>query len=329
VPGEPYDTPNGGPYGPPYGTAHGEPAEPADGEPAGDAPVRIGLWGAPASGKTTLLAALAHVVGDTQQGYGSWRVGGLDRVAEEFLVRHKETLLDGSRFPAATEAVGEPLRFRFSGGTGGSSGFVVEVQDVPGHYFSDRRPADDGAVTRRLAECDGLVFLFDPTAAAAHAGADYLFGIIQRITTYLEESGRPPGRHLPHGLAVCVTKFDAPQVFLAARAARWGTQGDDRYRFPRVKDSHARGFFRWAAAHFAGADGSRLCDLVEHHFDPDRTRYFATTSIGFHVGADGLFDAADFANTTAGGIRGPIRPVNVLEPFIALRRTLRGSGVWG
>ncbi|MFF3328614.1 caspase family protein [Streptomyces sp. NPDC002888] len=293
--------------------------------------VRIGLWGAPGSGKTTLLAALAHVVGDTQQEYGSWRISGTDRVAEEFLVQHKNALMDGSRFPPATEAAGEPLRFRFSGEDNArdeETDFVVEVQDVPGEYFHDLRLIDDASLTQRLAESDGLVYLFDPTGGPANSSAEYLFGIIQRITTHLEETGRPSGRYLPHHLAVCVTKFDSKEVFPKARAARWGTQGDDRYRFPRVKDQHARQFFGWAAERFAGAGGGRLCHLIENHFDPDRTVYFATSSIGFHVGADGVFDASDFANTDDVRIRGSVRPLNVLEPFIALERLIRlGAGV--
>ncbi|MFG2130961.1 caspase family protein [Streptomyces sp. NPDC048751] len=294
-------------------------------------PVRIGLWGAPASGKTTLLAALAHVVGDTQQGYGSWRISGTDRVAEEFLVQHKGVLMN-NRFPPATEAAGEPLRFRFSGepdeadgADGTDTDFVVEVQDLPGEYFHDQRVIDDVSLTQRLAASDGLVYLFDPTNERANASADYLFGIIQRLTTHLEESGHPSGRYLPHSLAVCVTKFDDPAVFRAARIARWGTQGDDRYRFPRVKDQHARQFFAWAAERFAGASGGRLRHLVENHFDPERTVYFVTSAIGFHVGADGVFDASDFANSSTNGmrIRGGVRPMNVLEPFIALERLIR------
>ncbi|MGW0767580.1 caspase, EACC1-associated type [Streptomyces sp. NPDC002676] len=305
-----------------------EPA-PAEPEPVVDeqqsAPVRIGLWGAPASGKTTLLAALAHVVGDTQAEYGTWRISGTDRVSEQFLVRHKTGLMNDGQFPSATEAVGQPLRFRFTGGqshpVNRTVDFVVEVQDVPGEFFHDRSVAPDNPVVARLAESDALVYLFDPIDAASHASADYLFGLIQRLTTHLEETGRVTGRYLPHCLAVCVTKFDAPQVFLAARAARWGTQGDDRYRFPRVKDEHARDFLHWAARHFAGNAGRRVCDLIENHFDPARTRYFVTSAIGFHVGPDGVFRSSDFVNTDAlGGIRSGIRPVNVLEPFIALQR---------
>ncbi|MEU9603227.1 caspase family protein [Streptomyces sp. NPDC048057] len=330
-------------------SAGGEPSEEgAAGGGTDGRPVRIGLWGAPASGKTTLLAALSHVIGDTQQDYGSWRVSGLNRVSEEFIVQHKTALVNDGQFPPATEVVGEPLRFRFSGAPNPddddfddefdegedqdddeepvihrSHGFVVEVQDVPGHYFHDTPSTPDSSITQRLAESDGLVYLFDPTDGVSNSSADYLFGLIQRITTYLEETGGPPGRYLPHALAVCVTKFDDPQLFLAARAARWGTQVNDRHGFPRVKDRHARQFVHWAARHFCGPDGDRLCDLIENHFDPDRTAYFATSSIGFHVNDDGVFSPSDFANLNGTRIRGGIRPMNVLEPFIALDRRIR------
>jgi hypothetical protein len=148
--------------------------------------------------------------------------------------------------------------------------------------------------------------------------------MLQRLSTYYEEKGEPPGRFLPHHIAVCVTKFDAPEIFYPARAAYWGTQSDDGHRFPVVKSGDAAEFFRWACEYFGG-NAEKVRDLIDKYFDPGRTHYFVTSAIGFYLPPDRVFRPGDFSNVKDGRIRGDIHPINALEPFIALDRAIRAA----
>jgi hypothetical protein len=59
----------------------------------------------------------------------------------------------------------------------------------------------------------------------------------------------------------------------------------------------------------------------------DHVRYFATSSVGFWIGPDGRFNVDDFQNieyvNDEQRLRGGVRPVNVLEPLIAIERKIR------
>ena len=65
-----------------------------------------------------------------------------------------------------------------------------------------------------------------------------------------------------------------------------------------------------------------MLESITRYFMPERVRYFVTSSIGFRLDrATRLFDEADFQNVDPradGGqrIRGPIYPINVVEPVL-------------
>ena len=76
---------------------------------------------------------------------------------------------------------------------------------------------------------------------------------------------------------------------------------------------------------------------MKNSFHPSRIRYFVTSSIGFwHPpgwnGDTSTFDPEFFANFNEIGdgkkrIKGPIHPINVLEPLIFLQQRLARAGM--
>ncbi|TYB61748.1 hypothetical protein FXF51_27090 [Nonomuraea sp. PA05] len=281
--------------------------------------LHIGLWGAASSGKTTFVNALAHT--DGTLGYGDWRVSGLDDAAKNFLIEGKRRLINEGRFPEATQAENE-LRFSFDGQRpeGGRTGFVLRVQDRPGGVFKDGNVYLE-KVARQLTMCDGLVLLFDPIREERDCdSADHLFDLLHHIATLLAEEGRSSA-FLPFEVAVCVTKWDHPEVFLPARAAGWGTQ-DDPDSVPRVKERDAKDYFTWACHHFGRHAGQHVDQLLGKHFDPDRTCYFVSSSIGFKRFDGRRFDARQYANLQDNRVE-QMHPINVIEPFLELERRLR------
>lgn len=62
--------------------------------------------------------------------------------------------------------------------------------------------------------------------------------------------------------------------------------------------------------------------LVGEHFLPERVSWFVLSAVGFHRRPDGSLDPDDCYNVVHDGggalLRGPARPVNVLEPLVAL-----------
>ncbi len=282
--------------------------------------MRIGLWGASASGKTTFVNALAHVANNTTD-YGRWRVMGMDDGERTFLTEGKQRLINEGGFPEATIS-GSELRFGFAGQRldGTETHFVLHVQDRPGGDFHDRS-ADMEQVATQLAQCHGFVLLFDPLRERRDSNsADYLFGMLEHITTLLAKSGETK-LYLPFEVAVCVTKWDDPGVFMPARAAGWGTQ-DRPDGAPRVKDHDAKAYFTWACRYFGADVGQRVDRIIEKYFDPARTCYFVSSSVGFRRYDGERFDARKFANVQGNRIS-QINPINVIEPFLELERRLR------
>lgn len=146
--------------------------------------------------------------------------------------------------------------------------FDLAVTDRPGADFT---APDDS--------CSGIVYFFDPTRSADDGAADAI----------AEAAGDGP---VPHPLAVCVTKYDEPDVLAEARAA--GVLAvDDEGGTPTVPIDFAERFFD----HLCDTGGrAAVREAIKRHFAPESVRYFTTSSIGFH--------------------HDPVRPVNVLEPLL-------------
>ncbi|XVV01962.1 hypothetical protein ACQPW3_31940 [Actinosynnema sp. CA-248983] len=147
--------------------------------------------------------------------------------------------------------------------------FDLAVTDRPGADFT----APDES-------CGGIVYFFDPTRSSDDGAADAI----------AEVAG---DGLVPHPLAVCVTKYDEPDVLAEGRAAGLlAVDVDDMgRRTPMIPVDFAERFFDHLCD-TAGAE--RVRQAIKRHFAPESVRYFTTSSIGFHQGG----------------------PVNVLEPLL-------------
>lgn len=296
--------------------------------PARPSMIKIGFWGSVASGKTTYLAALSLAVAHASP---PWTLTGGDAVSTEWLSSLTARMIEDRRFPEATMGIRE-LNFVMSGGWHSSfppkavrrrtrepRRFDLAVIDAPGETFTStgHAPYRDDLIAY-LAESQGIVFFFDPTLEDYNRDT---LGDFHATAARLEQHiGLADGSRLPHYLAVCITKFDSPRIFAAARKAGYLVVGaEDAYGFPRVADAHAAAFFDVLCENFRPRGGRLLRHTIERYFHEKRIRYFVTSSIGFYVNESMRFSPDDCYNITdAHDIRGGIHPINVLEPFLWL-----------
>jgi hypothetical protein len=292
--------------------------------------VQIGMWGQPESGKTTYLGALRIAAAQQQGRFGRWTVSGLDDLSSEFLVEQARTMTRLRQFPDASRAV-ETLRWAFHGQAPGRFlrrpvEFVLSVQDMPGEAF--RQGAVMQRVVDHLARSRGLIYLFDPITLNT-ANIDFFDQTLQMLSAAVGAGGRLHKGRLPQHLSVCVTKFDDPAFFGRAVREGWVTQDSSAQRLPRVPDDRAEAFFDWVC-HVLRRQGAPLIrDLIRANFHDARVRYFATSSVGFRLNRQQVFDFRDFRNVTVAAdrsrsIRDMVRPINVLEPLVSLERAMRG-----
>jgi hypothetical protein len=321
--------------------------------PAG---VRFGLCGAAAGGKTTFLAALGVAVGNAdRQSMGRWAITPADDASLNFLVQREQELIGARTFPAGTVAQTQ-FRWQIDGelaqpdaGRGWRRrsrrqdpvSFILEVEDQPGGQFlldaGDAIPMSQAGLDR-LADAHALVLLFDPMREFGRTDTDksnwpYYHKLLRTLKMMLLHRGGLVGGRLPHHVAVCVTKFDDPRIFLPAIQARLVDIDSDG--LPRVPAHRGEEFFNWICdqvTHQAVDGGvNALRALLRDTFVEDRIRYYSTSSIGFHTGPGGEVDLNDFQNfdivNSVVRLRGALRPVNVLEPLIQLERKIR-TGAW-
>ncbi|WP_307801905.1 hypothetical protein [Microbispora triticiradicis] len=318
--------------------------DPKPGRPAHD----IAMWGAPGSGKTTLLAALDIAL---MRKDDDWRIVGSDPASSEFLIERTNALSTGKVFPEASQGLehyhwtlygpGERHRRRWWRRPGKPEPFEVGVGmiDAPGGLFSaGPRRLDYGPdvlddlrerMLNDLVKSLGIVFLFDPIREFERGDAfDHLHPPLKRLTERMRDLGRLTGGRLPHHVAVCVTKFDDPRVLETAEKMHLlAAEPDDPYGFPRVSHDDARDLFRQLCDLSANGNADMVLNALGRYFHPDRVRFFVTSSIGFYVHPQTkAFDWHDYQNLLPEDddlrIRGPIHPINVVEPMLWLGRRL-------
>jgi hypothetical protein len=319
----------------------------------------IGLWGAPGSGKTTYLAALNIAA---QLFPRQMMLFGRDDEATDFLADHTEMLTGQRRFPPATSAqrplawalettIEVPER---RWGRVGKTVLVpqpyrldIELLDAPGIAFGATAAgaagtrlglneeddmmtggSDDEQLMEHLAACDGIVLLIDPLRERAQGDAySYFNRTLLRIAQLRKgQSANQVGR-LPHYLAVCITKFDHPTVYrMAKRSGYRSFQHLNGRDFPVVPDERAGAFFLDFCQAADRGNLRLIASAINQCFMPTRIKYFITSAIGFYTPPRGIFREADFMNIVedASGtiIRGPINPINVIEPLLWLCQTL-------
>ncbi|MGA6165985.1 hypothetical protein [Amycolatopsis magusensis] len=310
---------------------------------ADDTNIRLGLWGAPRSGKTTYLSALRIAAQKPVMGY-KWALSGCDDTSADFLDESVETFVVKRDFPSPTRGY-RTLSWKFEGtkhrehrsklGAFGNKllgdhshdinrEFVVEMQDAAGEVFSktaSEQYYED--VQKHLMNADGIVYLFDPllNKEAKTNSFDFFARTLSRLQRNMREQGRLAGSRLPHFVSVCVTKFDHPEIFQAAMKEGIIYQ-EHEDAMPVVPATIAPEFLR-SLCHDAGSRW--VCDQLQSEFLPDRVRYFAMSAVGFHLGHDRRFDLHDFSNIEPDGkhFRSTAIPVNVLEPIISLEQQVR------
>lgn len=247
---------------------------------------------------------------------------------------------------------GKRMLRALTGGQRVRSEFVLDLIDVSGLAFSDDAEADArqrdvaNQALEHMLEAKGLIYLFDPLRERKYGDALAYVNktIVDLKRKRYERTGM--GGPLPHQLSVCVTKFDHADVFQEARRNGFVYDGPDG--IPRVLDEHAKQFFEvlctgnfWSKRYEQGdRSATFVMNELQASFEPGNIHYFVSSSIGFykqpgwHQRAAAGFDPADFSNyrtlatdagdSNVGGIRGPIHPINVLEPLISLQQRIAG-----
>ena len=281
------------------------------------------MWGATQCGKTTFLASLYIAITRNSNGMN---IFGADDTSTDFLVEGNRLLTNEHQFPGGTIAVNsyswtmnwtkvvQEERTRFGQTTPEVTEvfqFNIDMRDAPGRIFGsdsgvaqggsrldlgDGSPEDDGNdpedMLDYLAGCEGILLLIDPVRERLEGDAHEFFqGTLLRIAQR-RMALTPPGSKLPHYVAVCITKFDDPEVYRFARMKGFRTyDDDDPYMFPRVHSDDAESFFR-ELCNSDTSDADLICNGLQNFFHPERFRFFVTSAIG------STSRAADSARTT-------------------------------
>ncbi|MGW7365477.1 hypothetical protein ACWGI8_19050, partial [Streptomyces sp. NPDC054841] len=306
--------------------------------------IRIGLWGAPRSGKTTYLAALPIAAMQYQRhNEGSWNISGMTQEANAFLTQGMDLLTRQRTFPQATMGVQNMAWSLHGPEEKGKLGFrtrrpnfVLEIQDAAGEVFRHDHP-QQAQLVGQLARSHGLIYLFDPVGDAEEATESftYLQATLTQLTARVRDRDGLVDGKLPHHLSVCIAKFDHPDVFQPAVEAGWVTQDTVGSQLPVVPQEQSEKYFQWMCDDFRGSNARLVRDALYSHFDPRRVSYYATSAIGFRLNPQHVFDYGDYVQPVTVDrtlhIRTSPVPINVLEPLTDLESRIhrdRSRGGW-
>ncbi|MFE7302426.1 hypothetical protein [Streptomyces sp. NPDC057579] len=293
--------------------------------------IRIGLWGAPRSGKTTYLAALPIAAMQYQRHHeGAWNISGMTPEANAFLSRGIDLLTRQRTFPEASMGV-QDMAWSVQGpqkkskwGIGGRRpNFVLDIQDAAGEVFGDGHP-QQGQLVGRLARAQGLIYLFDPLGDANKATEtlNFLQSTLTQLTAQVRNRHGLIDGKLPHHVSVCVAKFDHPDIFHPAAELGWVKQDAEGAALPRVPEEQGEQYFQWVCDDFRGANARLVRDALYAYFDRRRISYYATSAVGFRLTPQHVFDYNDFVQPVEVDKKQRLRsspvPINVLEPLIDL-----------
>ncbi len=298
----------------------------------------ITMCGPPSSGKTTFIAALDTALIRQEAG---WRLYGADQPSAYALVELTTMLTSEGRFPQATIGI-DHYRWTLVGRYARrvtrrwpwqprpvecTAKITLDLVDIDGELAAPGaigRP-ERTQLVKLLASSTGIVICYDPIREFdTGTSFDYMFGLLSELSHELKDL---PGPRLPHHVAVCVTKFDDLRLVRTAQALRLLERDPDTAEgSPRVPDDDAREFIGALARVSRSGNSDLLVKLLDQTFYPERVKYFVTSAVGFYVDPGrGVFDPDDPQNVLPGSapfeperIRGPIHPVNVVEPMLWL-----------
>nr|WP_062337282.1 ATP-binding protein [Herbidospora sakaeratensis] len=308
----------------------------------------IAMWGAPGSGKTTLLAALSIALNRRDD---DWKIIGQNPESTAYLTEMTSALTSGKEFPEASTAletyqwalIGPAQRSLFRRSSRRASTTIgLTMVDAPGgHFAPGKRTGRTGGAEERqeelmanLTQSRGIVFLFDPIREFEVGDAyDHLHGPLNRLAEKMLESNEFDGGKLPHHIAVCITKFDDPRVLQTAEK-RGLIELDDKHRFPVVGSDEARDLFGQLSRVSATGTADMVINSLDKFFHKSHIKFYVTSSIGFYVNPHTeTFDWHDYLNLipdesdhAALRIRGPVYPINVVEPMLWLGERLARTG---
>jgi hypothetical protein len=301
----------------------------------------VAMLGPTESGKSTFLCALKKALLEQDE---DWVLFTRDAASQRRLDEMSSALTSEGGFPLPTQTVDSvqwilggtvertERKGRFSGVTKFQDRVEITLRltDGPGGLGQADRigRADRNELVKQLADSRGILYMFDPIREFTHGDA------FQRTDSLLSELMGEVSREsgfggkLPHRLAVCVTKLDDPRVFTTAHDLGMMVPDDNRWGFPRVDEADAQALFHALGAISRSGNGDAVPRLLERYFYPERISYYVTSAVGFMVNKrTKRFDPRDTENVyrTASGaslVRGPVHPINVVEPVLWIVRQL-------
>jgi energy-coupling factor transporter ATP-binding protein EcfA2 len=319
----------------------------------------IAMLGATGSGKSTFLGALQIAL---LKQHREWRIWCRDPASRRALVEMNIALTSEGRFPLTTMGIdifdwilsgkldhagpGSDSGSRTGPRTGPRTGragrfnrtppdenveLALKLTDPTGELS---RPDQAGLQPREqlvdhVAKSRGILYMFDPIREFNRGDAyDKTYSLLMDLIAAVAEDPDFDGR-LPHHVAVCVTKLDDPRVFKTAESLGmlvWDEH--DPLGFPRVHDSDARDLMHSLCKVSRNGTGEVVPQLLEQYFHPDRISYFVTSAVGFMLNKrTRVFDIQDTENvyrieSGESLVRGPVNPINVVEPMLWLVRQL-------
>ncbi|MWK34660.1 hypothetical protein GEV43_11790 [Actinomadura sp. J1-007] len=182
-----------------------------------------------------------------------------------------------------------------------------------------------------LAGCDGIIYLFDPTRERREGDSySYFQRTLLKLSRQVFRDRGSADARLPQHLAVCVTKFDAPEVYRRARVGGYLSYDDSPQMLPRVREDSAGHFFSELCKDSKVGNADLVLGSIQKYFHPDRVRYFASSAVGFYLGDSDRFTENDYWNISKNAdgtmqIRGRVWPINIVEPVLWLGRRVNGS----
>jgi hypothetical protein len=301
------------------------------------------MLGATGSGKSTFLGAL-QIAFLNRAAYlketGGWRIWSRDPASRAELVKMHTALTSKGEFPMTTRGIdrfdwileGKVPRTE-KAGLWRSRTYDQPVEltlkltdptgELTGYEQMGRQLREE--LIDHMAASRGILYMFDPIREFNKGDAyDKTYSLIMDLMAAVPDEERFDGR-LPHYVAICVTKLDDPRVFRTAQSLSMLVRNDyDPHGFPIVHDTDARDLLHELCKVGRKGNAQMVPQLLEEYFHPDRITYFVTSSVGFMLNKrTRQFDDQDTENvyrlaSDDSLVRGPVNPINVVEPILWL-----------